>query len=492
MQTSASKSKAVRLAPTSSLTEHPLACLVPGMRPSEWQDFYADIAFRGIITPLEVLDGTVVDGKHRLKAAKQLNLPQVPIIDASLSGDSLGAYILKAAVLRRHLTDDQRATMAQLWKEQNKKQGEQPVNMITLEHHCSKVEHDNSLAHYLVDLTPQQAEEAIRFALRFEPCPPLDGKRGTTGLEVKWGLLKGVSRRDVVVFLDELKRCDCRKGIMVSFNYQSGAKRESGLHKNIKLLQPKEFLNEATKRRAYLDVSGENLRIVLGEDTEEKAAQLFKTPRHTLDRASKVYHCAPELFERVHQGEIALNNAYRQVKGQTERAKIANTKPPTGAYQVIVIDPPWPYTSRQWDASHQIASPYESMSIEELKELKIPAAPNSVLWLWATNTFLHDAFHLLEAWGFKYRIALTWAKNFVGLGDWLGGQTEHCLLATKGNYRIFRNNESTLLEAPRTKHSQKPSKFYELVEGLCPGEKIDMFARTTRQGWTTWGAEIDE
>lgn len=105
------------------LKPHPLAHLIPDMRPDEWQGFYRDIATRGIKTPLEVLgDGTVIDGRHRLKAALELGMEKVPIIDAPLSGDSPEVYMMKAAVLRRHLTDDQRACIAELWKEENKKE----------------------------------------------------------------------------------------------------------------------------------------------------------------------------------------------------------------------------------------------------------------------------------------------------------------------------------------------------------------------------------
>jgi len=103
---------------------HPLSHLIPDMRNNEWRDFYADIVMRGIKVPLEVLaDGTVVDGRHRLRAAIELGMKQVPIVDAPLNGDSPEAYMLKAAILRRHLTDDQRSIIAARWKEENKKQG---------------------------------------------------------------------------------------------------------------------------------------------------------------------------------------------------------------------------------------------------------------------------------------------------------------------------------------------------------------------------------
>ena len=110
------KRRAVRSVPPSELRQHPDAHLVPDMRPSEWRDFYADIAFRGITVPLEILaDGTVLDGRHRLRAALELSLPRVPVIDAMLGEDDSATYMIKAAVLRRHLTDAQRAAMSVMW-----------------------------------------------------------------------------------------------------------------------------------------------------------------------------------------------------------------------------------------------------------------------------------------------------------------------------------------------------------------------------------------
>ncbi len=356
-----------QLVSTSLLKLHPRAGIIPDMRPDEWTDFYNDIAMRGIKEDIEVLaDGIILDGRHRFKAALELGIEKVWIRPAPLNGDDPEVFMLKAAVLRRHLTDDQRVMIATIWKDENKAQGE---------------------------------------------------------------------RKD---------------------------------------------LTSAPPRAEVKDSS----------PTRAEASEIFKVPRRKLDKATYVRKHNPKLAEKVHQGDIALNSAFRQVKGTEERAKIAATVPPKGIYQVIVIDPPWPFSSRQNDPSHQIASPYEVMSIEDIIALIIPSAENCILWLWVPNAFLHEAFHILEAWGFRYRTTLTWAKNFVGLGDWLGGQTEHCLMATKGNYTVFRKNESTLLQAPRGGHSEKPKTFYELIIRLCPGNKLDMFQRKPHEGFDAWGAEV--
>ena len=40
------------------------------------------------------------------------------------------------------------------------------------------------------------------------------------------------------------------------------------------------------------------------------------------------------------------------------------------------------------------------------------------------------------------------------------------------------------------RHSRKPEDFYEMVETLCPGSKVELFARSRRKGWTNHGDEV--
>ncbi len=153
----------------------------------------------------------------------------------------------------------------------------------------------------------------------------------------------------------------------------------------------------------------------------------------------------------------------------------------------IVVDPPWPYGSQYDPENWRGAPPYPEMSLDEIKALKIPSATDCVLWLWATNFHLHEAFHVLEHWGFTPKTVLTWAKDAIGLGKYLRGQTEHCILGIAGSPKLKITNQSTLLQAPRREHSRKPDEFYKLVDGTCEGPKLDFFGREPRDGWTVYG-----
>lgn len=108
---------------TVDLVEHPLSGIVPDMRSDEWDTFLGDIAERGILEPLVVLeDNTVIDGRHRMRAALQLGLSDVPIRVVHLDDGEAEEYMVKAAMLRRHLTDDQRAMLAREWQKRRSRQ----------------------------------------------------------------------------------------------------------------------------------------------------------------------------------------------------------------------------------------------------------------------------------------------------------------------------------------------------------------------------------
>ena len=54
---------------------------------------------------------------------------------------------------------------------------------------------------------------------------------------------------------------------------------------------------------------------------------------------------------------------------------------PNKKFQIILADPPWRYDFSK-DNSDKIEKHYPTMSLEEIKSLKIPVAKNAVLYLW--------------------------------------------------------------------------------------------------------------
>src|SRR6476620_11474389 len=91
---------------SAELRPHPSAELVPVMQPDEYAAFLADIAERDILVPLEInQDGSVLDGRHRLRAATELGIDTVPVRIVSPTDEHM--YVLLAAVQRRHLSASQ-------------------------------------------------------------------------------------------------------------------------------------------------------------------------------------------------------------------------------------------------------------------------------------------------------------------------------------------------------------------------------------------------
>ena len=127
---------------------------------------------------------------------------------------------------------------------------------------------------------------------------------------------------------------------------------------------------------------------------------------------------------------------------------------------------------------------------KQIQQIQLPANKDCILWTWAINSRLHDAMHIVETWGFERKNILTWKKNTFGLGEWLRGQTEHCILAIKGKPIFDGKKYGTIIEGKRTTHSTKPDEFYQLVEKTCFGKKLNYFAREKRDGWTGFGDEV--
>ncbi len=112
-------------ATVTSLVLHPHHEIVPEMRDDEYQYLLEDIRINGVQTPIDLdADGvTVLDGKHRLRAARELGLHEVPFRIVQLRIDDARTFMLKAALLRRHLSDGQRAMVAAKLGKANSKRG---------------------------------------------------------------------------------------------------------------------------------------------------------------------------------------------------------------------------------------------------------------------------------------------------------------------------------------------------------------------------------
>lgn len=222
--------------------------------------------------------------------------------------------------------------------------------------------------------------------------------------------------------------------------------------------------------------------------------------RHQSSRWQRVAAIPEERFEAfvtdalVAERELTTSAALKLAK-QVVAANKPDVEPPSyrpigddvTEFPCIVIDPPWRYDNVATRGAAE--DHYPTMSLDELAALELPAADDAHLYLWVTNGFLREGFDLMATWGFTYKACLTWCKPQIGMGNYFRNSTEHVLFGLRGKLPTLANNVPTWFVADRTRHSAKPECFYDLVERSSPGPYMEMFARSRRFGWHTWGNE---
>jgi N6-adenosine-specific RNA methylase IME4 len=196
---------------------------------------------------------------------------------------------------------------------------------------------------------------------------------------------------------------------------------------------------------------------------------------------------------------------------------------PAGGFGLIMADPPWSY--EMFSAKGYAKAPeaqYATMDLAAIKALPVEAlaAPDCLLWLWAVNPQLPQALEVLAAWGFTFKTAGTWLKRSkhgkvaFGTGYILRSSNEPFLIGTGGSPKTTRSTRSAVvthggafsdaddcrdvfcpfatitIEATAREHSRKPDEAFRACEELMPdARKLELFSRTDRDGWATWGDE---
>lgn len=164
-------------------------------------------------------------------------------------------------------------------------------------------------------------------------------------------------------------------------------------------------------------------------------------------------------------------------------------------YRVIYADPPWSYNDKQdTDYYGGAEKHYGTMPLEAIAELPIEriSEKDAVLFLWVTSPLIFDSKRIFEAWGFTYKSMFIWDKVKTGMGHYNSVRHEMLLICTRGSctpdtLRMFDSVQSI----ERTEnHSEKPQQFRDMIETLYAGNKIELFARTKRDGWDVWGNEV--
>ena len=178
----------------------------------------------------------------------------------------------------------------------------------------------------------------------------------------------------------------------------------------------------------------------------------------------------------------------------------------TPKFNIIYADPPWAYDDAGCNGA--AATQYATLDCKQIAALPVQrlAADDCVLFMWATYPLLREALATIDGWGFEFKsIAFQWVKlnkktptPFYGLGRWTRGNTEPCLLATRGKPKPISKAVSQLVIEPEIihdpirGHSAKPTVVRErIVELMGDVPRIELFARERAEGWQQTGLELD-
>jgi N6-adenosine-specific RNA methylase IME4 len=185
-------------------------------------------------------------------------------------------------------------------------------------------------------------------------------------------------------------------------------------------------------------------------------------------------------------------DTFQRLRAQAESAP----EWPQGRFSVFLADPPW--KDDFGPCSRAVENHYPTMDLDAIKTLPVYeiSTPDAVLFLWALPHMLPAAVEVMAHWCFEYRTCMVWAKNKIGLGQWVRNQHELLLIGRRGTFPPPREElrSPSLIEAPAGEHSAKPEVFAEMIELWFPeAVKLELFRRgPARPGWSTWGSEAQE
>ena len=197
---------------------------------------------------------------------------------------------------------------------------------------------------------------------------------------------------------------------------------------------------------------------------------------------------------QVDSGQSSIKKVYNQIQ-QAERLKQnKQLEWPEGKYRIIYADPPWKYGDERSGMGGAVDQ-YDLMDLEDIKALPVAdlAEENSVLFMWGTAPLLQEALEVIVSWGFQYKTHMVWNKQKGPQGNYISPRHEILFIATKGSCTPDTNERPNSVQTiERTgRHSEKPEEFRLIIEQLYNyGNKIEIFARKTLEGWESYGNEI--
>jgi N6-adenosine-specific RNA methylase IME4 len=180
---------------------------------------------------------------------------------------------------------------------------------------------------------------------------------------------------------------------------------------------------------------------------------------------------------------------------------------PEQTYDIVYADFPWYYPAFKPGAKYvnTAARHYSLIPDKDLLEFPLERLLNSegIAFLWATCPRLDFAIQFGNHRGLKFSgVPFIWVKTrkdgvpmgAKGMRPRIVKPTTELVVAFTKQQKIIRPAGWTIRQvifSPRREHSRKPDEIYDLLETMYPNtSKIELFARSTREGWNQWGNEV--
>jgi N6-adenosine-specific RNA methylase IME4 len=232
------------------------------------------------------------------------------------------------------------------------------------------------------------------------------------------------------------------------------------------------------------------------------------------------FYRAPELPDRLAERGSILRRGDRAEPTEAESSPIFVPLPAiAGGWRCVAADPQVGF--KTWSEKGQGRSPsrhYDTLTPEAIATLALQTvvADGCSLMLWWPDPHMPTMVEVMRSWGFEFSgKAFTWVKTLPSLARGprlistdtiqsvlaIGGglttrkNSESCWLGRRGKPSILSKGVREVILSPRRQHSRKPAEFFRRVEALCSGPRLELFARESRPGWTSWGdqmAELDQ
>lgn len=176
--------------------------------------------------------------------------------------------------------------------------------------------------------------------------------------------------------------------------------------------------------------------------------------------------------------------------------------------KVLYADPPWKFGDALPGPKRGAKKHYKVLSLGEISNFELPKLDdNCWLFLWKVGAMPLEALTVIKSWGFVPKSEVVWVKTAaaapaegqsirlrIGMGRSVRNCHEVCVVCTRGKPVRASAAVPSVFFAPRTEHSSKPEKMYEIIEELTgpmdPAERVELFARTRQPGWTSYGDEL--